>query len=148
MGLLNYLYKKAFGSNKVERKYGWKKGDKYAKHCKMLLPVENYHSNIKLVDLRDKCPDVYDQGNLGSCTANSLAFCYHYDELLNKESNKTVIDNEDTTKITVQLTPNETSVFVPSRLFIYYNERNLEGTVNKDAGAEIHDGIKVLRVIM
>ena len=147
MGLLNYLYKKAFGSNKVERKYGWKKGDKYAKHCKMLLPVENYHSNIKLVDLRDKCPDVYDQGNLGSCTANSLAFCYHYDELLNKESNKTVIDNEDTTKITVQLTPNETSVFVPSRLFIYYNERNLEGTVNKDAGAEIHDGIKVMNTI-
>ena len=84
MGLLNYLYKKAFGSNKVERRYGWKKGDKYTKHCKMLLPIVNYHSNIKLVDLRDKCPDVYDQGNLGSCTANSLAFCYHFDELLQK----------------------------------------------------------------
>ena len=147
MGLLNYLYKKAFGSNKVERRYGWKKGDKYTKHCKMLLPIENYHSNIKLVDLRDKCPDVYDQGNLGSCTANSLAFCYHYDELLNKESNRTVVDNEDTNKITVQLTPNETSVFVPSRLFIYYNERDLEGTVSKDAGAEIHDGIQVMNTL-
>jgi C1A family cysteine protease len=146
MGLLNYLYKKVYGS-KVERKYGWKKGDKYTKHCKMLLTVEKYHSNIKLVDLRDKCPDVYDQGNLGSCTANSLAFCYHYDELLNKESNRTVVDNEDTSKITVQLTPNETSVFVPSRLFIYYNERNLEGTVDKDAGAEIHDGIHVMNTI-
>jgi hypothetical protein len=53
MGLLNYLYKKVYGS-KVERKYGWKKGDKYTKHCKMLLTVEKYHSNIKLVDLRDK----------------------------------------------------------------------------------------------
>jgi len=73
MGLLNYLYKRVYGSNKVERKYGWKKGDKYAKHCKMLFTVENYHSNIKLVDLRDKCPDVYDQGKLGSCTANSLS---------------------------------------------------------------------------
>jgi len=80
MGLLNYLYKKVYGSTKVVRKYGWEKGTKYTKHCKMLLSVENYHSNIKLVDLRNKCPDVYDQGKLGSCTANSLAFCYHFDE--------------------------------------------------------------------
>ena len=149
MGLLNYLYKKVYGSSKLERKYGWKKGDKYTKHCKMLLTVENYHSNIKLVDLRGKCPDVYDQGKLGSCTANSLAFCYHYDELLNIESNRLIIDNEDTTNITVKLVSKtkESNVFVPSRLFIYYNERNLEGTVDKDAGAEIHDGIQVMNTI-
>jgi C1A family cysteine protease len=147
MGLLNYLYKRVYGSNKVERKYGWKKGEKYSKHCKMLFTVENYHSNIKLVDLRGKCPDVYDQGKLGSCTANSLAFCYHFDELLNRESNRKIVDNEDTSKITVQVSQKETNVFVPSRLFIYYNERNLEGTVNKDAGAEIHDGIQVMNTI-
>jgi C1A family cysteine protease len=34
--------------------------------------------------------------------------------------------------------------FVPSRLFIYYNERALEGTVASDAGAVIRDGIKVV----
>jgi len=154
MGLLNYLYKKAFGSNKVERRYGWKKGDKYTKHCKMLLPIENYHSNIKLVDLRDKCPDVYDQGNLGSCTANSLSFCYYFDELLQKETNKSfdrVINNEncDDSNLSVKVVSKtkETNVFVPSRLFIYYNERNLEGTVDKDAGAEIHDGIQVMNTI-
>src|SRR5262249_42066954 len=33
-------------------------------------------------------------------------------------------------------------VFVPSRLFIYYNERVIEGTVDEDAGAMIRDGIK------
>lgn len=147
MGLLNYLYKRVYGSNKVERKYGWKKGEKYSKHCKMLFTVENYHSNIKLVDLRGKCPDVYDQGKLGSCTANSLAFCYHFDELLNRESNRKIVDNEDTSKITVQVSQKETNVFIPSRLFIYYNERNLEGTVDKDAGAEIHDGIQVMNTI-
>ena len=32
--------------------------------------------------------------------------------------------------------------YVPSRLFIYYNERVIEGTVASDAGAEIRDGIK------
>ncbi|MCQ9165342.1 C1 family peptidase [Arthrobacter sp. STN4] len=30
----------------------------------------------------------------------------------------------------------------PSRLFIYYNERVMEGTVKSDAGAQIRDGIK------
>ena len=33
-------------------------------------------------------------------------------------------------------------VFMPSRLFIYYNERVMEGTVNEDSGAQIRDGIK------
>jgi len=32
--------------------------------------------------------------------------------------------------------------FTPSRLFIYYNERAMEGTVGKDAGGQIRDGIK------
>ncbi len=32
--------------------------------------------------------------------------------------------------------------FMPSRLFIYYNERVIEGTVDTDSGAKIRDGIK------
>jgi len=32
--------------------------------------------------------------------------------------------------------------FTPSRLFIYYNERVLEGTVDTDAGAMLRDGMK------
>src|SRR5262249_25089308 len=36
----------------------------------------------------------------------------------------------------------KTPDFVPSRLFIYYNEREMEGTVSSDAGAQIRDGIK------
>jgi C1A family cysteine protease len=31
---------------------------------------------------------------------------------------------------------------MPSRLFIYYNERVMEHTVNSDSGAQIRDGIK------
>ena len=35
-------------------------------------------------------------------------------------------------------------LFMPSRLFVYYNERVLENTVNQDSGAYLRDGIKSL----
>jgi C1A family cysteine protease len=72
------------------------------------------------VDLRAQCPPVYDQGQLGSCTANAIAAAVEFD--LMKEQQK--------------------SIFVPSRLFLYYNERVIEGTVSTDSGAQIRDGIK------
>ena len=36
----------------------------------------------------------------------------------------------------------ESDAGTPSRLFIYYNERVIEGTVASDSGAQIRDGIK------
>ena len=71
-------------------------------------------------DLRPQCPDVYDQGQLGSCTANAIAAALEFDQMKEKQA----------------------KVFMPSRLFIYYNERAMEGTVNEDSGAQIRDGIK------
>lgn len=67
------------------------------------------------VDLSPKCPPVYDQGQLGSCTANAIAAAIEFDQK---------------------------KPFVPSRLFIYYNERVIEHTVASDSGAQIRDGIK------
>jgi len=72
------------------------------------------------VDLRSACPPVYDQGSLGSCTANAIAGALQFDEMRQGEAD----------------------AFVPSRLFIYYNERVIEGTVDEDAGAMLRDGIK------
>jgi C1A family cysteine protease len=71
------------------------------------------------VDLRPGCPAVYDQGELNSCTANAIAGALEF--LQRKEGLP--------------------QMFVPSRLFIYYNERAMEGTEDEDAGAEIRDGI-------
>ena len=41
-----------------------------------------------------------------------------------------------------ELKEKEKDAATPSRLFIYYNERVMEGTVREDSGAEIRDGIK------
>ena len=72
------------------------------------------------VDLRPQCPpQVYDQGRIGSCTANAIAGAFEFDLLKQ------------------QLTD-----FMPSRLFIYYNERSTEGSVGTDSGAMIRDGMK------
>ena len=123
--LINYIYYSIYGENgsvEPKRKYGWKNGETYGKTEKYLFDFGFSHSAIKQVDLREKCPVVYDQGHLGSCTANAIGFCYHFDEL--KQS--------------------ETSVFQPSRLFIYYNERSIEGHTGEDSGAEIHDGVQCI----
>lgn len=74
-----------------------------------------------MVDLRPQCPPVYDQGQLGSCTGNSIAGAIQFEQMKQKLNS-----------------------FVPSRLFIYYNERVIENTVNSDSGAQIRDGIKVV----
>lgn len=73
------------------------------------------------VDLRRKCSAIENQGNLGSCTANALVGALEFLEI------------KDGAKF-VDL----------SRLFVYYNERVIEGTVNQDSGAYIRDGIKSL----
>lgn len=72
------------------------------------------------VDLTNQCPAIYDQGEIGSCTANAIGGAIQFDQM------KQLLRD----------------IFMPSRLFIYYNERAMEHTVREDAGAMIRDGIK------
>ena len=71
------------------------------------------------VDLRPDCPPVYDQGQLGSCTANAVGSALDFQR---KKQGEPFLS--------------------PSRLFIYYNTRLSEGTVESDAGATIRDTVK------
>jgi C1A family cysteine protease len=83
-------------------------------------PVEVAGALPASIDLRAQCPPVYDQGQLGSCTANAIAGAIEFD----------------------QMKQNLAQIFTPARLFIYYNERVIEHTVDSDSGAQIRDGIK------
>jgi len=72
------------------------------------------------VDMRAQNPPIYDQGQLGSCTAQAIAAVLEFDQAKQRQAD----------------------VFTASRLFIYYNERVIEGTVGEDSGAMLRDGIK------
>lgn len=100
---------------------GWIPGQKHPEDLeyeKITAPVANLPHTV---DLRHMCPPVYDQGQLGSCTGNAIAGA---------------IDIE---RIKLGLNP-----IYPSRLAIYWGERNMEGTVDQDAGAQIRDGISLV----
>ncbi|MGZ4036009.1 MAG: C1 family peptidase [Bacteroidia bacterium] len=102
-----------------EKKFGWKPDLPDHRDHLYAAPA---HITTKLpssVDLRKLCPPVYDQGQLGSCTANSIAGAIQFEQMKQKKKS-----------------------FTPSRLFIYYNERSIEHTINEDNGAQIRDGIK------
>jgi C1A family cysteine protease len=73
------------------------------------------------VDLRPLCPPIYNQGTLGSCTANAMGAVFQFEQMRQQRSN-----------------------FTPSRLFVYYNTRVIEGTVNSDAGATMRNTMKTM----
>lgn len=106
-------------SGKKCHKYGWKPDIADQRDFKYSKPFRLFLP--KEIDLRDNCSTVEDQGSLGSCTANALAGNL---ELLEKKNFGQYVD--------------------VSRLFIYFNERSMEGTIDQDAGAYIRDGIKSL----
>ncbi len=83
----------------------------------------------EVFDPRKRWQKPYDQSQLGSCTGNGLAGTCHY--ILIREGKQKGLDVDAPAQI-------------PSRLFIYYNERASEGTIDQDAGALIHDGVKVV----
>lgn len=75
------------------------------------------------VDPRPQMPPIFDQGQLGSCTANTTAGCFQYDAIQ---------DGKDCGLL--------------ARLWIYYFERSLEGTLGQgDTGAIGHDAFTVAK---
>ena len=75
------------------------------------------------VDLRNQCPAIFNQGQLGSCTANSGGSMWQF------IADKTRRES-----------------FTPSRLYLYYNTRLIEGTQGSDNGAYLRDTLKSLVV--
>jgi C1A family cysteine protease len=103
--------------------YGWKAASRPSQDdFRFLARPETLAALPPLVDLRPHCPAPYDQGQLGSCTANAIAGAIEYDQI-----------KQGLTEAT------------PSRLQIYWNERYMEGglaNTRQDTGAIIKDGVK------
>ncbi|WP_242393271.1 C1 family peptidase [Anaeromyxobacter oryzisoli] len=86
---------------KVQR-YGWIRDLPDHRDLMYAAPIVNLQTLPSKMDLRDTnlFPDAYDQDDLGSCTGNAIAAAVQYVRSKEKKS----------------------PGFIPSRLFIYYNE--------------------------
>lgn len=109
--------------------YGWRPDVPDYRDLRFKLPSHAPVALPPVVDLRfvsgdpneeSLFPPCYDQLDLGSCTANAIAAALEFN--MRKQGEKRAC--------------------TPSRLFIYYNEREAEGTIGEDAGAMIRTGIK------
>lgn len=110
-------------SGESKHVYGWRRDSLDARDHLGLLYVAQPTNLPASVSLRSKMPGVYNQGSLGSCTANAIAAALQYQQHVQGETE---------------------ARHRPSRLFIYWNERDLEGSTDYDSGAQLRDGIKVV----
>ncbi len=98
------------------KKLGWKPDLPDIRDFKFSVSPKSNIVLPPLMDHRAAMPAIWSQGDLGSCTAHSTAAqCWFIDK---------------------------TDPYEPSRLFMYYNTRVLEGTVKFDSGASIRNAVK------
>jgi C1A family cysteine protease len=100
-------------------RFGWLPDPPDYRDQLYVAPLEEARLLPAQTDLRPQCPPVYDQGELGSCTATAIAGVIELDRLKQKLAD-----------------------FTPLRLFIYYNDCVMEHSVDSGGGAQIRDGIK------
>lgn len=104
----------------IKKRLGWHPGLPHHSKVRFLPKIQGFQLPT-VVNLEDQCPPVYDQGNLGSCTANAAA---GLSQFLQKKLYR--------------------SNFTPSRLALYYWTRLREGTQGSDSGASLSDAVTVL----
>lgn len=87
------------------------------------LPITAKIEEPKDIDLSDRFPYVFDQGNLGSCVFNAVAMDAAYMHQRLREGGFPTF----------------------SRLFAYYNYRKEQGCINQDTGADAVSAFKGMR---
>lgn len=108
------------------QRYGWRPDlpDPRDRSYNLEEPISKANQLPAKFSLRDKMPKVFDQGQLGSCTANGIVGVLMAQGMKQGEAE-----------------------LMLSRLYVYYHERAIEGTVDSDSGAQIRDGIKVVATL-
>lgn len=73
------------------------------------------------IDLRPHCPRVLDQGSIGTCTAHAVAAAFAFEQRVQR-----------------------VRPIIPSRLFIFYNERSMTGQRSLNCVVRLRDAIKAV----
>jgi C1A family cysteine protease len=110
----------------IPKKYGWKPDISDHRDRIFKLGGADLSALPCKVDLRPKCSVVENQSTLGSCTANSVVGALEYLEIIDAD-----------------LTNNDKNL---SRLFVYYNTRDLEGNIDVDSGGSLRSTIQALAI--
>lgn len=107
---------------RTQKWFGWKPDLPDPRDYSSRMQIKALNTLPQKVDLRPKFKVIpmINQGALGSCTACAISVCH----------------------MACQVIQSGVVRVLPSKLFIYYNERVIEGTVAYDSGAMIRDGIK------
>jgi C1A family cysteine protease len=101
--------------------YGWVPQLPDLRDAKLAIPAATRLPSKVDLSTSPDMPPIYDQGQLNSCTGNALAAAVDFDVHLQTQQ-----------------------FLTPSRLWIWYQERVIEGTVEQNVGAQIRDGAKVV----
>jgi C1A family cysteine protease len=109
----------------TKRVFGWKKNPIDERDFKFSMAMPRQLP--PLVDLSNLLPPCFDQGQLSSCTGNATAAAIQFDEIKQKG-----------------IIPEQAPI--PSRLFIYYTGRVLEGSQDADNGCCIRDIVKAVNI--
>jgi len=103
----------------MERKYGWhrEKEDTHDLKYGIVKPIAGLPIST---DLRNQLPECWDQGSTSDCISHGICAALWNGQVVGGYK----------------------PPVMPSRLFNYWNFRELEGDTNKDEGGYIRDGIK------
>ena len=96
--------------------------DELDQHLSVNLCIKPQSHSITFIDHRNTCPEIFHQGNIGSCSSNAVCAVFYH--------NLVYFNYKD--------------VFVPSRLFLYYNIRAMKHSIEHDNGGSLRDALKAL----
>lgn len=103
----------------MANRFGWIRSLPDHRDAMRMAPVGELPERVDLRPLFPEAP--WDQGEMGSCIFQAIAAAMQY-----------------------QQARQGFPVWMPSRLFMYWNVRQIEGTGSEDAGGQIRNGIKTL----
>ena len=123
--LIKFNKHDTFLFNKIVNKYKFK--DKIIYYNSF----DQYPNNLpEIIDLRSKCPEIYEQGKLGTCHVQGICFLYHY---ITKQLNIDFIPS----RMFLEYTSHQ--FFHPSRNFLNYNEEIKNFIFTNAGGFETND---------